>query len=324
MSPFTAGLVAIVVVVVGSYLGFTKKIPFRSHFEVKAAFESSNNLKPNSPVRIAGVEVGKVAKVEPTGPGESSADRDHAHQRQRPADPRRRHRQDPPAHLPGGQLLRRPQGGLARARPSSATATSSPPPRPPPRSSSTRCSRPSRPRPARTCRTRVGELGERLRQGPGARVQQVAARPGAGLQVHGHRHRGAAGPRAARPVRRRARLRDHRRRAGPLARPPEVPAAELQHLRPLASPSRTTTSPPPSASCRAPSPRPARRSTASTPPSRATRRLAVGALPGVRSSRPAVAALRPLVAQLDGLVGEDELRGLSAATCAAPRRASCG
>ena len=73
MSPFAAGLVAIIVIVAGTYLGFTKKIPFRSHFEVKAAFRSSNNLKPNSPVRIAGVEVGKVAKVEPTGPGESSA-----------------------------------------------------------------------------------------------------------------------------------------------------------------------------------------------------------------------------------------------------------
>ncbi len=42
-----------------------------------------------------------------------------------------------------------------------------------------------------------------------------------------------------------------------------------------------------------------------------TRRLAVTALPGVRSSRPAIAALRPLVAQLAGVVGEDELRGLS-------------
>ena len=67
MSPFPAGLIAIVLVVAGSYLGFTKKIPFRSHFEIKAAFRSSNNLRPNSPVRIAGVEVGKVAKVEPTG-----------------------------------------------------------------------------------------------------------------------------------------------------------------------------------------------------------------------------------------------------------------
>ena len=46
------------------YLGFTKSIPFKPQYEIKAAFESSNNLKNGSPVRIAGVEVGKVTKVE--------------------------------------------------------------------------------------------------------------------------------------------------------------------------------------------------------------------------------------------------------------------
>ena len=46
------------------YLGFTKSIPFRPHYEIKAVFESSNNLKKASPVRIAGVEVGRVTKVE--------------------------------------------------------------------------------------------------------------------------------------------------------------------------------------------------------------------------------------------------------------------
>ncbi len=42
------------------------------------------------------------------------------------------------------------------------------------------------------------------------------------------------------------------------------------------------------------------------------RRFAIDALPGVRSSLPAVTALRPFVAQLHGLVGENELRGLTA------------
>jgi len=46
------------------WLGFTKTIPFKPNYEIKAAFESSNNLKKGSPVRIAGVEVGKVTKVE--------------------------------------------------------------------------------------------------------------------------------------------------------------------------------------------------------------------------------------------------------------------
>jgi phospholipid/cholesterol/gamma-HCH transport system substrate-binding protein len=42
------------------------------------------------------------------------------------------------------------------------------------------------------------------------------------------------------------------------------------------------------------------------------RRLAVNALPGVRSSGPAIAALRPFVAQLRGLAQKNELRGLTA------------
>jgi virulence factor Mce-like protein len=46
------------------YLGFTKAIPFKPQYEVKAVFESANNLKKASPVRIAGVEVGRVTKVE--------------------------------------------------------------------------------------------------------------------------------------------------------------------------------------------------------------------------------------------------------------------
>jgi phospholipid/cholesterol/gamma-HCH transport system substrate-binding protein len=46
------------------YLGFTKSIPFKPQYEVKAVFESANNLKKSSPVRIAGVEVGRVTKIQ--------------------------------------------------------------------------------------------------------------------------------------------------------------------------------------------------------------------------------------------------------------------
>src|SRR3954453_16722773 len=73
MSPLRAGLIALVIVVIGTWLGFTKKIPFQPAFEIKAAFKSSNNIKPNSPVRIAGVEVGRVTKVQPTAKGADSA-----------------------------------------------------------------------------------------------------------------------------------------------------------------------------------------------------------------------------------------------------------
>jgi virulence factor Mce-like protein len=72
-SPFTVGLVAIIVIVVGCYLGFTKSIPFQPHYEVKAAFKDANGLKPNSPVRVAGIEVGRVSKVEPMTKGEPAA-----------------------------------------------------------------------------------------------------------------------------------------------------------------------------------------------------------------------------------------------------------
>jgi virulence factor Mce-like protein len=60
----STGLVALGVLVVLLYLGFTKAIPFVPHWEVKAAFTSANDLRPGSPVRIAGVEVGKVVGVE--------------------------------------------------------------------------------------------------------------------------------------------------------------------------------------------------------------------------------------------------------------------
>jgi ABC-type transporter Mla subunit MlaD len=63
-SPFAVGLVALVLIVVLTYLGFTKSIPFTRGYEVQATFEAASGLRPNSPVRIAGVDVGKVAKVE--------------------------------------------------------------------------------------------------------------------------------------------------------------------------------------------------------------------------------------------------------------------
>ena len=45
-----------------AYFGFTKAIPFRHHFEIQAVVKSSNLLRPKSPVRIAGVNVGEVVK----------------------------------------------------------------------------------------------------------------------------------------------------------------------------------------------------------------------------------------------------------------------
>ncbi len=64
MSRFKAGVVVIVLIVVAVFFAFTKTNPFAHPYKMSAVFASANNLKPNSPVRIAGVEVGKVKKVQ--------------------------------------------------------------------------------------------------------------------------------------------------------------------------------------------------------------------------------------------------------------------
>jgi phospholipid/cholesterol/gamma-HCH transport system substrate-binding protein len=71
-SPVTIGIIALVVALIALFLGFTKDIPFTRPFEVKAVFQSANSIRPSSPVRIAGVEVGKVKSVE-AQPGTNAA-----------------------------------------------------------------------------------------------------------------------------------------------------------------------------------------------------------------------------------------------------------
>jgi virulence factor Mce-like protein len=60
ISNLTAGIIVIFVVLVAVYFGFTKALPFQHHFTLHAAFRTSNNIVKNSPVRVAGVNVGKV------------------------------------------------------------------------------------------------------------------------------------------------------------------------------------------------------------------------------------------------------------------------
>jgi len=69
MSVFKAGVLAITTLVLLAYFGFTKANPFSNPYELKAMFRDVQNLKTRSPVRIAGVEVGKVTKVEPKDGG---------------------------------------------------------------------------------------------------------------------------------------------------------------------------------------------------------------------------------------------------------------
>jgi len=59
------GLIAVVLIVFGFYLAFTKRLPFSSRgYQVEAVFRDAQNVALKSPVRIAGVNVGEVTEVE--------------------------------------------------------------------------------------------------------------------------------------------------------------------------------------------------------------------------------------------------------------------
>ena len=64
MSAVKVGLIAAVIVAIGVYFGFAKDIPFTEGYRLRAVFETSNQIRLNSPVRIAGVNVGKVKSIE--------------------------------------------------------------------------------------------------------------------------------------------------------------------------------------------------------------------------------------------------------------------
>jgi phospholipid/cholesterol/gamma-HCH transport system substrate-binding protein len=78
LSNFQIGLIAIVLTFFGFYLAFTKTIPFAGHgYQLKAVFHDAQNVRVKSPVRISGVEVGKVSNVQhltdANGKGEDAA-----------------------------------------------------------------------------------------------------------------------------------------------------------------------------------------------------------------------------------------------------------
>ena len=64
LSAFAAGVIGIVLIVVFTYLAFTKFAdPFANPFTVHATFSGAGGLRPGSVVRIAGVNVGKVTGI---------------------------------------------------------------------------------------------------------------------------------------------------------------------------------------------------------------------------------------------------------------------
>jgi virulence factor Mce-like protein len=309
MTAFRAGVIALVVTLIGVYLGFTKSIPFRSHFEIKAAFASSNNLRPNSPVRIAGVEVGKVAKVEPTSPGsESAVVTMRINDVGRPLHVDATAKIRPRIFLEGNFFVDLTAGSPAApvlddgdTIPVTQTAT-------PVQLDQVLSALDYDTR--ENLQLTLGELGKAMDAGlakefakslpdqaPAYKFSAIVAEALLGRRPHDLsaviRDLGTTAAALDRsPPRLKSLLTNFHIFARSLAVENDNLAAavnELPRTLEAASPALDSLN-------------------ASFP---SVRRLVVDALPGVRSSGPAVAALRPLVAQLDGLVGPDELRGLS-------------
>jgi phospholipid/cholesterol/gamma-HCH transport system substrate-binding protein len=64
------GIVGTLLILALMFLMVSKRVPFVGRYHVDAVFQSFNQLRPGSPVRIAGVDIGKVAKLE-DGPGDT-------------------------------------------------------------------------------------------------------------------------------------------------------------------------------------------------------------------------------------------------------------
>ncbi|MFI5025173.1 MAG: MlaD family protein, partial [Solirubrobacterales bacterium] len=68
ISNWVLGLAILLILVVGSYVAYTKELPFSSKgYTLSATFENAATLRTTSPVRIAGVNVGAVTSVEQDG-----------------------------------------------------------------------------------------------------------------------------------------------------------------------------------------------------------------------------------------------------------------
>jgi ABC-type transporter Mla subunit MlaD len=63
VSPFGAGMIALVIIVIALYGAFIHKYPWHNPYELKAVFSNAANLQLKSPVRVAGVTVGKVTGI---------------------------------------------------------------------------------------------------------------------------------------------------------------------------------------------------------------------------------------------------------------------
>ncbi|MDQ1632176.1 MAG: phospholipid/cholesterol/gamma-HCH transport system substrate-binding protein, partial [Frankiaceae bacterium] len=70
LSFFKTGVLALILIVLLSYFAYTKKLPWANEgYTATATFADASTLRKTAPVRIAGVNVGKVTSVEADGTG---------------------------------------------------------------------------------------------------------------------------------------------------------------------------------------------------------------------------------------------------------------
>ena len=69
---FRIGAIVLIVLAVGSWAAFTRYNPFANPYRVQAAFKGPQDVRVNSAVRLAGVDIGKVTAVE-EGPEEGTS-----------------------------------------------------------------------------------------------------------------------------------------------------------------------------------------------------------------------------------------------------------
>jgi ABC-type transporter Mla subunit MlaD len=72
VSPFASGAILIAVIAIFTFLVFGNDIPFTKPYELKVVVENAQSIQARSPVRIAGVEVGKVQKIDRIGEEDTS------------------------------------------------------------------------------------------------------------------------------------------------------------------------------------------------------------------------------------------------------------
>ena len=264
-------------------------------------------------MRIAGVERGQGRRRRAAAHGRAGRAGDDADRRQGPADPQGRDVRDPPAHLPRGQLLRRPPP----RHPVGAElgdGDTIPSPRPRRRSSSTRSSPRCSPTRARTSRRCSSEYGTGLSGGApraSTRRSRTGSPPTATRRSSTRRRSGSN----AHDLSGYIQGRRHRRPARSTSSPPalknlitdfNITAARVRGAagQPLGDGRRAAAH-----AAR----RPARRSPRSTTRSRRCARLVVDFRPAraVLAARRSTPACRSC-AQARGLVSQPELRGLAA------------